>query len=90
MYKNSIMRILSYLSIILIGFFTSFNCNAKMDNTSELFGLLKQREWDSSYKLATKIGDPVLKKIVLSQQYMDQRHKGNTFEKITEFLKANP
>lgn len=90
MYKNSIMRILSYLSIILIGFFTSFNCNAKMDNTSELFGLLKQREWDSSYKLATKIGDPVLKKIVLSQQYMDQRHKENTFEKITEFLKANP
>jgi len=90
MYKNSIMRILLYLSIILIGFLTSFNCSAKMDNTSELFGLLKQREWDSSYNLATKIGDPVLKKIVLSQQYMDPKHKGNTFEKITEFLKASP
>lgn len=90
MYKNSIMRILSYLSIILISFLLSLNCSAKIDNTSELFGFLKQRDWDSSYKLATKIGDPVLKKIVLSQQYIDQRHKENTFEKITKFLKANP
>ena len=90
MYKNSIMRILSYLSIILISFLPSLNCNAKMDNTSELFAFLKQKDWDSSYKLATKIGDPVLKKIVLSQQYMDQRHKDNTFENITNFLKANP
>lgn len=90
MYKNSIMRILSYLSIILISFLPNLNCNAKMDNTSELFAFLKQKDWDSSYKLATKIGDPVLKKIVLSQQYMDQRHKDNTFENITNFLKANP
>lgn len=90
MYKNSIMRILSYLSIILISFLPNLNCNAKMDNTSELFAFLKQKDWGSSYKLATKIGDPVLKKIVLSQQYMDQRHKDNTFENITNFLKANP
>lgn len=90
MYKIPIMRILSCLSIILIIFLTSFNCYAKGDNTSQLFCLIKQKKWQSSYSLALKIGDPVLKKIVLSQQYMDQRHQGNSFEKITKFLKENP
>lgn len=84
------MRILSYLSIILMIFLTSFNCQAKANNTSKLFGLIKQKKWQSSYKLALKIGDPVLKKIVLSQQYMDRRHKDNSFEKIAKFLKENP
>ena len=84
------MRILSYLSIILMIFLTSFNCHAKGNNTSKLFGLIKQKKWQSSYNLASKIGDPVLKKIVLSQQYLDSRHKSNSFEKITKFLKENP
>ncbi len=84
------MRILSYLSIILMIFLTSFNCHAKGNNTSKLFGLIKQKKWQSSYNLASKIGDPVLKKIVLSQQYLDIRHKSNSFEKITKFLKENP
>ena len=84
------MRILSYLSIILMIFLTSFNCQAKGNNTSKLFSLIKQKKWQSSYNLASKIGDPVLKKIVLSQQYLDRRHKGNSFEKITKFLKENP
>lgn len=84
------MRILSYLSIILMIFLTSFNCHAKGNNTSKLFSLIKQKKWQSSYSLASKIGDPVLKKIVLSQQYLDRRHKSNSFEKITKFLKENP
>ena len=84
------MRILSYLSIILMIFLTSFNCYAKGDNTSKLFSLIKQKKWKISYNLASKIGDPVLNKIVLSQQYLDGRHKSNSFEKITKFLKENP
>ena len=84
------MRILANLSIILIIFFGSFNCQAKENNTSKVFSLIKQKKWQDSHSLASKVGNSALKKIVLSQQYMDSRHEGNSFEKIVKFLKANP
>ena len=85
------MRILLYLSIILMIFLISFNFHAKGNSTSKLFSLIKQKKWQSSYNLASKIGDPVLKKIVLPQQYLDRRHKSNSFEKISvpEYLVSN-
>ncbi|MDP5021255.1 MAG: lytic transglycosylase domain-containing protein [Rickettsiaceae bacterium] len=84
------MRILSFLSIILMNFLFVGNSFAQSNNTSKIFTLMKQKQWDSSYALALKTGDSALKKIVLSQQYLDHRHSGNSFEKITEFLHANP
>jgi soluble lytic murein transglycosylase len=84
------MGILSRLSIILIGFLLSYNCLAKENNVSKVFGLIKQKKWEDSYSLASKTGDSALKKIVLSQQYLDSKHVGNSFEKIVGFLKQNP
>ncbi len=84
------MGILLNLSIILIIFLSSFNCQARGDNTSKVFSLIKQKKWLNSYSLASKTGDSALKKIVLSQQYLDRKHKGNSFEKIVRFLRENP
>jgi len=84
------MRILSFLSIILINFLFAGHSFAKLDNTSKVFTLMKQRQWDTSYQLAVKTGDSALQKIVLSQQYLDNRHSGNSFKKITGFLQKNP
>ena len=81
------MRILSFLSIILINFLFAGHSFAKLDNTSKVFTLMKQRQWDTSYQLAVKTGDSALQKIVLSQQYLDNRHSGNSFKKITGFFK---
>ncbi|PCJ29354.1 MAG: lytic transglycosylase [Rickettsiales bacterium] len=84
------MRILSLLSIILM---ICLNCNlsfAKENSKSKLFKLMKQHKWEKSYKLASKIGDPALGKIVLSQQYLDNKYKKNSFEDIAKFLRANP
>ena len=54
---------------------TSCNCQAKGNNTSTLFSLIKQEKWQSSYNLASKIDDPVLKKIVLSTSPKKKRRK---------------
>ncbi len=84
------MRILSFLSIILMIFLSTGHVFAQSDDTSKIFTLMKERKWDSSYNLAIKTGDSALQKIVLSQQYLDSRHSGNIFEEITDFLYKNP
>lgn len=84
------MRILSLLSIILISFFSITNSFAKSDNTSKVFTLMKKKQWQNSYNLALKTGDSALKKIVLSQKYLDSSHSTNCFEEITKFLQENP
>lgn len=84
------MRILSFLSIILINFLFVGHSFAQSDNTSKIFTLMKQKQWDTSYQLAVQTRDSALQKIVLSQQYLDNKHSGNSFEKITGFLQENP
>ena len=84
------MRILSLLSIVLMILLLAGQSSAQENNTSKIFGLMKQKNWQSSYNLAVKTGDPVLKKIVLSQQYLDSKHQDNSFEEIIEFLQQNP
>jgi soluble lytic murein transglycosylase len=71
-------------------FLLSLSCLAKENNVSKVFGLIKQKKWQDSYSLASKTGDSALKKIVLSQQYLDNRYNENSFEKIVGFLKKNP
>ena len=84
------MRILSILSIVFMIFLHGVTSFAKGNNTSEIFSLIKQKKWQNSYSLATKIGDPVLKKIVLSQRFLDNKHEDNSFEEIVRFLHQNP
>ena len=84
------MRILSLLSIILMIILPMGYSFAQSDNTSKVFTLMKQKKWQNSYNLAAKTGNSALKKIVLSQQFLDSRHSGNKFEEITKFLQENP
>lgn len=83
------MRIPSFLSIILIVLL--FNTNAiANEKIVAVFDLIKQKEWQKSFQSAHELNDPVLEKIVLSQQFLDYKYKDNSFEKITNFLKQNP
>ena len=84
------MRILSLLSIVLMMLLLAGQSCAQENNTSKVFGLMKQKNWQSSYNLAVKTGDSALKKIVLSQQYLDSKHQDNNFEEIIGFLQQNP
>ncbi len=84
------MRNLSLLSIILMIFLLPGLSFAKESRESKVFKLIKQKDWSKSYGLANKTGNSALKKIVLSQQYLDSKHKGNSFEKTAKFLMQNP
>jgi soluble lytic murein transglycosylase len=55
-----------------------------------VFDLMKEKKWQQSYELASKGNNQVLKKIVLSQQFLDPHYSNNSFEKITKFLIQNP
>lgn len=85
------MRIISPLSIILIIFFLSNNSLAAETNlTAEVFSLMKKKQWQQSYNLAAKNGNPTLKKIVLSQRYLDYSCSDTKCEDIIKFLQQNP
>ncbi len=84
------MIILRNLSIILI--IISFNINVFAGDKlyNKVFTHIKKKEWLQAEKVTKIIGDKVLFKIVLSQQFLDQNYKKNSFDKITKFLKNNP
>ncbi len=91
------MRILVYLSIILTIFCLNINVFAdanhkfnKINNEARVFTLIKEKKWQEAINLANKNTDPILKKIILSQQFLDKDYDGNNFEKITKFLQQNP
>ncbi|GAB4166259.1 MAG: lytic transglycosylase domain-containing protein [Rickettsiaceae bacterium] len=87
------MRILSLLSIVLTIFLIGVhggNCFAKEPIELKVFSLIKQKDWPKANAAANKTNNQALKKVVLSQQFLDVKYKGNSFEKITEFLLKNP
>jgi soluble lytic murein transglycosylase len=88
------MKITSPISIILIIFFlvnNSFATPPKDNNpTAEVFALMKKKQWQKSYDLAVKIGNHDLKKIVLSQKYLDPSCAQTKCEDIIKFLQQNP
>ena len=57
---------------------------------SQVFKLIKQKDWQNAYNSSNKSGNQALKKIVLSQQFLDTNYSGNSFEKIVKFLQENP
>lgn len=84
------MRILSALSIILTIFLTHTTILAQETTESKVFKLIKQRDWQNAHSFSNKANNPALKKIVLSQQFLDSNYSGNSFEKIVQFLEENP
>ena len=84
------MRILSVLSIILTIFFTQTTILAQETSESKVFKLIKQKDWQNALNSSSKANNPALKKIVLSQQFLDSNYSGNSFEKIIQFLQENP
>lgn len=98
--KIMIIRILLNLSIILMLFWNNIDSYAARkkanddDPKAKIFALMKQKKWPEANKLANKLAnkskESTLKKIVLSQQFLDTKYKNNSFEKITAFLRENP
>lgn len=89
------MKITSPLSVILIIFLFASSAFAeaakkKVDHTAQVFALMKKKHWQNAYELATKTGDPALKKIVLSQRYLDPSHSKTKFEDVIKFIRENP
>jgi len=84
------MRILCSVSIILTIFFSQITIFAQETVESKVFKLIKQKDWQNAYNSSNKAGNQALKKIVLSQQFLDTNYAGNSFEKIVQFLKENP
>jgi soluble lytic murein transglycosylase len=104
--QNSLLQlkmridVISYiLSIILI--FT-LNCcfcfDAIANNNStendkfykQTFDYIKNKQWLEAKKLANKLNNRALLKIVLSQEFLDSNYQDTNFYKITNFLKKNP
>jgi len=84
------MRILCAVSIILTISFSQTTIFAQETVESKVFKLIKQKDWQNAYNSSNKIGNQPLKKIVLSQQFLDNSYSGNSFEKIVKFLQENP
>ena len=84
------MRISAFLSIIFVFFINTTISYANETDYSQFFQLLKQKKWDSANTLTLSIKNPVLKKILLSQEFLDPKNSNNSFKKITGFLKQNP
>lgn len=84
------MRILFRLSIILIVFLLQITSFADESLESKIFKSIKQKDWTGANYAAHKLGNPIFKKIVLSQQFLDTTYADNSFEKVTQFLYENP
>jgi soluble lytic murein transglycosylase len=51
---------------------------------------LDNKEWQDCEKMAKASKDQALVKIVLSQKFLDQNYKKNSFEEVIKFIQANP
>ncbi len=83
------MNIRLILSIILT-VNLAFAHSSFADHVDDALRYADKRQWDSAYKAATLYKDPVLRKIILSKQYLDTSYKGNSFESVKAFIESNP
>lgn len=83
------MRIIRKVSIILALLACSISQAAENNIETKIFNAIKQKDWLLANQLAAKKDIP-LKNIVLSQQFLDNNYKGNSFEKIVHFLMNYP
>ncbi|WP_375319078.1 lytic transglycosylase domain-containing protein [Candidatus Tisiphia endosymbiont of Oplodontha viridula] len=91
------MRIQTTLSIVLIILellisesIAYSNDLSTFDYVKETFIHLNNKEWQDCQKMAKASKDPALIKIVLSQQFLDQDYKKNSFASVIKFIQDNP
>lgn len=60
------------------------------DQAKESFKCISKKDWKCANSFAKRSKDSALQKIVLSQQFVDDTHKGNSFEKVVKFIQQNP
>ena len=90
------IRRLSIILTILTNFCLYSDVLANKKDSSEdksykqVFEYIQNKNWQDAEHLAKKIGDKILFKIVLSQEFLDSNYKNTDFKKIVNFLKQNP
>ena len=75
-------------SLIIISFF--FSLSASADYMDDAMRYADKRDWSKALVAAKAHHDPVLKKIILSRQFLDTNDKSASFEQIAAFIVANP
>ncbi len=84
------MRIQTILSIVLIILELLISESMAFDYVKETFIHLDNKEWQDCQKMAKASKDQALIKIVLSQQFLDQDYKKNSFASVIKFIQDNP
>lgn len=86
----------SIILIILINFIVCITSKAETDNLNNVnrsklfFKYLQDKNWQDADNLIKKINNTTLKKILLSQKFLDKEYKNITFKQVTQFLNQNP
>ncbi|MCC8371457.1 MAG: lytic transglycosylase domain-containing protein [Rickettsia endosymbiont of Pseudomimeciton antennatum] len=89
------MRIQTILSMILIILELLISESMALTYDKETFVKktfihLDKKEWQDCEKMAKASKDQALIKIALSQKFLDQDYKKNTFEEVIKFIQNNP
>ncbi|MCC8398524.1 MAG: lytic transglycosylase domain-containing protein [Rickettsia endosymbiont of Labidopullus appendiculatus] len=89
------MRIQTILSMILIILELLISESMALTYDKETFVKktfihLNNKEWQDCEKMAKASKDQALIKIVLSQKFLDQDYKKNSFEEVIKFIQNNP
>ncbi len=84
------MRIQTILLMILIILELLISESMAFDYVKETFIHLDNKEWQDCKKMAKASKDQALIKIVLSQQFLDQNYKKNSFASVIKFIQNNP
>jgi soluble lytic murein transglycosylase len=82
------MNITTLLSIII--FTISYSSTASADYIDDAMRYADKKEWSKALVAAKSHHDPVLRKTILSRQFLDPNDKSATFEQIISFAEMNP
>ncbi len=84
------MRTITILSIILIMLKLLISESMAFNSVKETFIHLNKKAWQDCEKMAKYSKDRALIKIILSQKFLDQNYKKNSFEAVVKFIHDNP
>ena len=76
------MLLIRLLSIIYIAILSISHVTADEVHVKRAFEALKKKDWAKARLASKKANDPVLEKIILSNQYLDVAHKQNNFKEL--------
>lgn len=79
------------LSIIALILASSFELFAEsVDNIQQALIYMEQKNWSQAEEAASETNNKVLKKIILSQKFLDSKYSCNNFKEVIKFLNNNP